>query len=354
LRARVAANCAIKLKSQGFDPELIIGHPGWGETLFLKEIFPRAKQILHGEFYYHTSGADVGFDPEFGMPSLDERFRIYAKNATLALAYGEAQFIVCPTAFQASMLPEAFAARARIIHEGVDTDVVKPIADARFSLPDGRVLDRATPVVTFINRRFEPLRGYHIFMRALPKVLAAIPDAHAVLIGADEGKVYGSAPPKRTTWKQHFLREVESKLDMSRVHFTGRIAHDQMLAALSISAAHVYYTYPFVLSWSMLEAMASECLVIASDTGPVRDAITNQGNGVLLDFFDVDALAEMLIRACREPQAFQHLRKAARETVIRNFDRSRICQPAWLQLINETRGRPIVENARNMPRALKA
>ena len=337
LRAKVAADCALKLKKQGFDPELIIGHPGWGETLFLKEIFPGAKQILHGEFYYHPSGADVGFDPEFGLPSLDDRFRVYAKNATLSLAYGEAEQIVCPTRFQASLLPPAFAARTRIIHEGVDTDSVKPIPDARLTLADGRVLDRSTPVITFINRRFEPLRGFHIFMRALPDLLAAVPDAHVVLIGASDGSGYGGSAPNNKPWKQNLLREVESRLDMTRVHFTGRLPYDQMLAALSLSAAHVYYTYPFVLSWSALEAMACECFVVASDTAPVRDAIENNVNGVLLDFFDVEALSRMLIKACREPQSFVGLRRAARQTAIDRFDRTRICQPAWLRLIDDVR-----------------
>jgi glycosyltransferase involved in cell wall biosynthesis len=339
IRAHAAAEHAVLLKKRNFNPDLIIGHPGWGETVLLKVIFPEAKQILHGEFYYRISGGDVGFDPEFGLPSLEQKFRAHAKNATMTLAYSEADRIVTPTPFQASVLPEVFRARTTIIHEGIDTDAVKPIAGARFALEDGRVLDRSVPVITFINRRFEPLRGYHIFIRALPKVLAAVPEAHVILIGADEPGGYGKEAPKGTTWKKHFLGEVERKLDMSRVHFTGRVTYDRMLAAFSISTAHVYYTYPFVLSWSLLEAMACECLIVGSDTAPVRDAIEHQVNGLLLDFFDVDALSETLINVCRDQQAFAPLRKAARETVVNRFDRTRICQPAWLRLIDEVRSK---------------
>ncbi|HEX2137700.1 MAG TPA: glycosyltransferase [Microvirga sp.] len=335
IRGRAAAECALALQRQGFDPDLIIGHPGWGETLLLKEIFPRARQILYGEFYFRTRGVDVGFDPEFGQPSIEERFRIYAKNATIALAFAEADRIVCPTPFQASLLPKAFRSRTILIHEGVDTDRVRPGPTATLTLDDGRVLDRSVPVITFINRQFEPLRGFHIFMRALPRVLAELPDAHAVLIGADEPARYGMAAPNGATWKGHLLPEVAGRLDMSRVHFTGRVPYDRMLAALSISAAHVYYTYPFVLSWSLLEAMACECLVIGSDTAPVRDAVEHDVNGLLLDFFDVDALAQALVAACRQPDRFSPLRKAARRTILDGFDRKRQCEPAWLRLVDD-------------------
>jgi len=335
IRGRAAAECALALKDHGFEPDLIIGHPGWGETLFLREIFPGARQIIHGEFYYRTQGADVDFDPEFGLPSMDERFRIHAKNATMALAYSEADRIVCPTPFQASTLPEVFQARVRLIHEGVDTDHIRPKPDARLILADGRVLDRSVPVITFINRHLEPLRGFHTFVRALPKVLAQVPEAQVVVIGSGEPGGYGALPPEGTTRKRHFLSEVAEALDLRRVHFTGRLPHDQMLAALCISAAHVYYTYPFVLSWSLLEAMACECLIIGSDTAPVRDAVRHEENGLLLDFFDVGALTQALVKACQEPQTFQGLRRAARKTVLERFDRSRLCQPAWLHLVDE-------------------
>ncbi len=177
---------------------------------------------------------------------------------------------------------------------------------------NGRVLDRSKPVITFINRRFEPLRGYHVFMRALPKVLDAVPEAEVVLIGSDERGGYGAAPPADTTWKAHFLKEVEPRLDLERVHFVGRLPHAEMLAALSVSTAHVYYTYPFALSWSLLEAMACEALVICSDTSPVRDVVEHRVNGLLLDFFDIDGLANALIAACRQPDSFNETSELAR------------------------------------------
>jgi glycosyltransferase involved in cell wall biosynthesis len=337
MRGRAAAESAMALRKQGFDPELIIGHPGWGETLLLRDVFPRARTILHGEFFYRPTGADVGFDPEFGEPSQDERFRVYAKNMGLALAYAEADAIVCPTPFQASVLPQGLRRNVRIIHEGVDIDAAKPNPSAVFRLDGGRTLDRSRPVISFINRNFEPLRGFHVFMRALPRLLAEVPEAEVVLIGS-AGRGYGGEVDKGS-WKEMMLAEVGPRLDLGRVHFVGRVPYDRMLAALSVSAAHVYYTYPFVLSWSLLDAMASECLIVASDTAPVRDVIRGGENGLMLDFFDPEALSAALIRACREPEAFAPLRKAARETVVTHYDRKRVCLPAWLELIDQVRAR---------------
>src|SRR4051812_42878504 len=331
IRGNAAAQAALRLREGGFTPDVIVGHPGWGETIFLGEVFPKARQVAYAEYYYRAHGGDVGFDPEFNAPSLDEKFRVHAKNATMAMAFGEADRIVAPTPYQAGLLPSVFRSRTAIIHEGVDIEAIRPDPNARATVA-GRTLDRSKPVVTFINRRFEPLRGYHIFLRALPRLLAEVPEAEILLIGSDRQAGYGLPPPKGATWKQIFLDEVKGSIDPSRVHFTGQVPHREMLAALSVSRAHVYYTYPFVLSWSLLEAMASECLVIASDTAPVRDAIRSGENGLLLDFFDHDALAGALIEACRAPERFAPMRKAARETVVADFNRAR-CSAAWVDLL---------------------
>ncbi|MEJ8572050.1 glycosyltransferase [Microbaculum marinum] len=336
LRGAAAAERAMELKKKGFDPLLIVGHPGWGETLFLKEVFPNARQISYGEFYYHSHGADSGFDPEFGDDDFGEKLKIAGKNATLSLAYADADRIISPTPFQASLIPETFRSKMTIIHEGVDVDRVYKRRGSKLKVSDDLVLDETTPVITFINRCFEPLRGYHRFMRALPRVLAEVPDAHVLLIGEAGERGYGMSPPNGRTWKDIYLEEVADRLDLSRVHFTGWLARDRMLAALSLSRAHVYFTYPFVMSWSLLEAMASECLVIGSDTAPVRDAVTDGENGILVDFFDQDRLAETLVEACRNPARFSGLRSAARETIVTRYNRKTISEPAWRDVIADT------------------
>jgi len=334
MRGRAAADCALKLKQDGFKPDLIIGHPAWGETLFIKEIFREARQVLVGEFYYRSSGGDVGFDPEFERPTMEDNFKVHAKNATMAMAYAEADCIVCPTPFQASVMPPAFRDRAVVIHEGIDTNRIKPMPGAVLKLRGETVLDGSKPVITFINRNFEPMRGFHIVMRALPALLQAVPDAYVLMIGNDKSRGYGIGAPEGTTWRAHLTKEVGQGLDRSRVFFTGTIPHDTMLSALSVSWAHVYYTYPFVLSWSILEAMACECLILGSDTPPLRDVIEPGVNGLLHDFFDVQALSQAMIEACRTPKRFAAIRKAARQTILERFDRERVCLPAWMSLID--------------------
>ena len=333
-RAEAALRIGGKLQEQGFNPRLIIGHPAWGETLALRELFPDAPQILHGELYIPTEGGDIGFDPEQGPWTLDDRARGRLVNLTLALPYLEADAIVCPTAYQAASFPAALQSKIRIIHEGIGTDDIRPDPAATFVLPDGRELGRATPLITFVARKLEPFRGYHILMRALPQVLAALPTAEVLIIGA-EGRGYGFRSPPPEGWKQQYLDEVKDRLDLSRIHFTGKLPHAQMIRAVQASSAHVYYSYPFVLSWSLLEAMSAGALVVASDTAAVREVVVDGENGLLGDFFDVDGLARRLIAACERPADFQPLREAARRTVVGRYDRARLCLPAWLALVEE-------------------
>jgi glycosyltransferase involved in cell wall biosynthesis len=250
----------------------------------------------------------------------------------MALAYAEADAIVAPTEFQANALPHAFRDRTRVIHEGIDVDAIRPAPPEPFALDDGRILEPGTPVVTHVNNHMEPLRGLHVFARALPRLLAEVPEAHAILIGDPRRKAYGGNAPEGMTWQDVCFQGVG--YDPARVHFLGRVPHARMLAALRLGAAHVYYTYPFVLSWSLVEAMASGCYVIGSDTGPLHDAIEDGTNGRLLPFFDPAALSDAMIPACRDPAATAPLRAAARETAVAKFDRRKGGE-AWLALLRE-------------------
>ena len=332
IRGRSALGAARELKRMGFDPAAIVGHPGWGETVLLDEAFPDARQVLYPEFFYHGRGVDIGFDTEFRQPDDTAILLGKTKNAVLSLALTDADAIVTPTEFQGSLLPEIFQPRLRVIHEGVDVEAIRPGPAAPFELADGRVIAPGTPVITHINNQLEPLRGLHIFLRALPRLMAAVPEAQVLIVGASSKQGYGGNPPEGRTWKQICLESVEGRLDASRLHWLGRVSHERMLAALRLATAHVYYTYPFVLSWSLVEAMASGAYVIGSDTAPLRDAIEDGVNGKLLPFFDVEALSEAMIAACRDPEASKPLRAAARQTAVERFSRAK-GRAAWLELL---------------------
>lgn len=332
IRARGAFDAAMALKGEGWNPAVVIGHPGWGEMTFLAEVFPEAKKIAFAEYYYHGRGYDVGFDTEFQPHDQEAILRADAKNGMMAVAYAEADAIVAPTAFQAGSLPPRLREATRVIHEGVDVEAIRPGPAAPFTLDDGRVIAPGVPVITHVNNHMEPMRGLHILARALPRLLREIPDAQVILIGDPNRKPYGAAAPEGMTWRDVCFQGVD--YDPARVHFLGRVPHERMLAALRLGVAHVYYTYPFVLSWSLSEAMASGCYVIGSDTPPVRDAVKDGVNGKLLPFFDVDALSEAMIAACRRPEASQPLRAAARVTAEAMFSRAR-GREAWIALLRQ-------------------
>lgn len=325
------------LKSSGFVPDVIVAHPGWGETLPLRTIFPHARIVLYCEFFYGTEGRDVGFDPEFPETGADGHVALQLKNAATLLALADANSAWSPTSWQRSTFPAMYQSLIQVIHEGVDTRMIKPAADAVLRLPSGRELRRTDEVITFVARNIEPLRGYHIFMRALPYVMRERPLAHVLVIGSDR-TYYGGQPPAGSTWKSLFFDEVRNRIDVDRLHFTGRLPYSEYLKALQISSAHVYLTYPFVLSWSLIEALSAGCVIIGSDTSPVREVITGE-NGMLVPFFDFEKLAERIVQVLARPRAFQPMRAEARRTAVEHFDLQRICLPKMLALIGDVHQR---------------
>jgi glycosyltransferase involved in cell wall biosynthesis len=333
-RAEQVLYAASNLKQAGFEPDLVIGHPGWGEMLPLRPVFPKARIATYCEFYYHFEGQDVGFDPEFPDLGIDGHVKIQLKNAATLLALDDCDMGLSPTLWQRSTYPKAFQSKIEVIHDGIDTDAIQPREDAALPLRSGRVLTRADQVVTYATRSHEPLRGIHCFLRALPKIMAARPSAQILIIGGS-GTPYGLSPPEGHSWRSWFFREIEGQVDSSRIHLVDNLPRADFLAALQISSAHVYFTYPFVLSWSLLEAMSAGCLVIGSDTPPVREVIDGE-NGVLVPFFDVPQLADRVMEALTYPRRFAKMRKAARETVASRYDLKSVCLPRLLDFYRIT------------------
>ena len=233
-------------------------------------------------------------------------------------------------------MPEAYQEGISVIFDGIDTQVVKPDPQAVFIFGD-RSFSVGDEVITFINRNLEPQRGYHIFMRALPEILRRRPNAVALIVGED-GVSYGLPPANGNSWKQIFLDEVKNRLDLSRVFSLGRIAYVEYLRLLQISACHVYLTYPFVLGWSCIEAMSAGCLVVGSATPPVQEVIEHDKNGLLVDFFDVDALADTVADCLARPVHYAHLRTAARQTVVTRYDLNTVCLPAQMRFVERGDG----------------
>lgn len=332
-RGLVAARAAAQLRrDKGYVPDVVFGHGGWGETLFLREVWPEARHLTYAEFYYHARGLDADFDPEFQGDDISRRFRTSARKTHLLMALAEADAALAPTRWQAATFPAPFRDRISVIHDGIDTDRVRPDAAASLTLPDGRVLRAGDEVVSFVNRNLEPYRGYHIFLRALPAVLKARPEAQVVIVGGD-GVSYGPGPGEGRSWKRIFLDEVGDRLDLARVHFLGRVPYPQFISLMQIARVHAYLTYPFVLSWSLLEAMSAGALVIGSRTGPVEEVIRDGENGRLVDFFDVDGWSAALIGALADPGAAAGLGVAARRTIVEGYDLRRRSLPRLVAFV---------------------
>lgn len=333
IRGEAAFRAALKLKAEGFSPDVILAHPGWGESLFLKQVWPDCRMIIYCEFYYAVRGTDVGFDPEFPLRDAGDACRIQMKNVNNLLHFETADAGVSPTEWQKSTFPEPFRSKIQVIHDGIDTKTIKPDPSVWLQLGDLR-LTREDEIITFVNRNMEPYRGYHIFMRALPEILAKRPKARVLIVGGD-GVSYGARPPAEKTWKQIFLDEVKDRLDLSRVHFLGNVDYKHFIPLLQLSTVHVYLTYPFVLSWSLLEAMACGCAIVASDTAPLREAIHDGDTGLLVDFFKPEAVASGVIQLLESSTLRSALGQRAREFAVAHYDLKSICLPRMLQLIED-------------------
>ncbi|MBC7603785.1 MAG: glycosyltransferase [Ramlibacter sp.] len=334
-RGEAAARAMVAVQKSGFEPDVVVIHPGWGEAMFAKDVFPKARLITHAEYFYGAEDGDIAFDPEFSKPSLGGMQRVRIKNTHLLHALSACDAALAPTQYQKSQHPDWAQNKIRVIHEGIDTRRFKPDPHASVQLRSANLTMRpGDEIITFSVRQLEPYRGYHIFMRALPLLQKLRPNARIVIVGGD-GNSYGAAPPKGQTWKDIFLAEVAANLDMSRIHFVGRVPHAVLTQLMQVSALHVYLTYPFVLSWSMLEAMSVGCLILGSDTAPVREVIEHGVNGLLTDFFDVEKLAHAMADTLERQGEFTHLRVAARETIVKGYDLIDHCLPATLALMEE-------------------
>lgn len=334
LNGQAVLRVCMDLRSKGFRPDVILGHAGWGETLYLKDVYPDVPLIGYFEFFYRAVGADVGFDPEYPA-SFDDNLRIRTWNMPHLLALDGADLGQTPTAWQRDQIPLHYHDLVKVIHEGIDTGTIRPNAQAVLEIKEkGLLLDRSKQVITYVARNLEPYRGFHIFMRALPRILRQHPDAHVVIVGGDEVS-YGRRLPNNESYRQKLLAEVGSDIDAARVHFLGRVAYSTFLKVLQVSSAHVYLTYPFVLSWSMLEAMAAGCLVIGSRTPPVMEVINDREHGLLVDFFSTEQIADAVAEALDQPKNMQLLRQNARQRVIEQYDLHSVCLPQQLRLIGQ-------------------
>lgn len=320
INGQAAARACLALKATGYSPDVMMAHSGWGPGMYLKDIWPDARYIGYFEWFYQPVGPDVAFLSPDERLSEDQLLRTRGRNAPILLDLAACEYGLVPTNYQKSQFPADLGAKLRVLHDGVDTDAYAPKAGARLVLP-GLDLSHVDELVTYVARGMEPYRGFPQFMAAAAEVMKRRPNAHVVVVGEDR-VAYGKKLPEGDSWKKRML--AQHSYDETRLHFTGLIPRDQYLKVLQASSVHVYLTAPFVLSWSMMEAMSAGCLVLGSDTDPVKELIEDGKNGVLVDFHNVQAIARAIVRILESPAKYAPIRAAARETIVAEYSAAEI------------------------------
>ncbi len=335
VRAGLAvAEVCKQLRFEGLRPDVICGHNGWGEMLFVKDVFPDTPILSYFEFYYHAVGTDVGFDPEFMDGTIDP-FRLRTRNAVNLMGFDSADWGHTPTRWQRTVHPPELRSRLTVLHEGVDTQAIAPDPTAWVYLEgDGVLLNRQSEIITYVARNLEPYRGFHIFMRAAALILKRRPQARVVVVGGDDVS-YGLPLRDGLTHRAGMIRELGADLDLSRVHFLGRVPFETYLRLLQVSSAHIYLTYPFVLSWSFVEALAAGCAVVGSATPPVEEFLRPGENGLLVDFFSPIEVADAVDELLDQPDLAAALSQGARRTAVEQFDLKSRQLPLWDTLIGD-------------------
>ena len=344
-RAQACFDGARVLRDEhGFTPDVIVAHHAWAEGMFLKQVWPDAKLGMYWEFYQNDQHPMA----MFSNPEFERDFEREACWSQIAQLYNEVQFKIydagiTPTQYQASLFPQHVQDRTTVIHDGIETHRMRRRGDEVFDLPNGRRLTAQSQVITLVNRNMEPIRGFGVFMRSLPKMLKECPDADVVIVGGDLIS-YGSAPQCGGTWRQLFTNLVRPHIsdeDWARVHFVGQVPYDKFQALLAITKAHVYLTFPFVLSWSMMEAMSFEAPIVGSATAPVQEVLTHGENARLVDFYDLDALVREVSFLLKNPDEARRLGANARAKVVQDYDLNTVCLPAQLKWLESFVGQPV-------------
>jgi glycosyltransferase involved in cell wall biosynthesis len=332
IHGQAVAGVLQSLKGQNWRPDVVIGHPGWGELLFAKDIFPDAPLLNYCEYFYENAETDL--DPETLEPLvIDARLHRRIDNSRLLLPLEAADRGLSPTEWQKSRHPAHYQPKIEVIHDGVDARNIRPDADATFELPDGGVLTAADEVITYTVRGLEPYRGFPQLMRALPAVLKARPKAVVIIAGEDR-ICYGAQRRDGRTWRQAMAEEIA--LDPARVRFVDWLARPSYIRLLQVCRVHLHLCVPFVLSWSALEAMSAGCTVVASDNAPVREVMRHGETALLVDHHDAEALAQSIIEAATLERA-PELRAAARAEIERAYALD-VCLPRQLKLVRELAG----------------
>jgi glycosyltransferase involved in cell wall biosynthesis len=311
-------------------PDLIVGHSGFGSTLFLRELYD-VPIVNYFEYFYRSHDSDMDFRPDFPSSELDQ-LRARARNAMVLLDLENCDLGYSPTLWQRSLLPSQFQDKVSVIYDGVDCEFWKPIPRCPRQI-GSRVFPDHVKIVSYVARGMESIRGFDIFMRAAKRLCDYRKDVIFLIAGEDEIHYGGDRSVIGTkTFKEWVLSRDD--YDLSRFHFLGIVPPGELVKLFNITDLHVYLTVPFVLSWSLMNALACGATVIASDTEPVREMIEDGENGLLAGFFDLDRILEIASDVLDEPASFHTLGQTGARKIREHYSQE-VCL-ARMQALYET------------------
>jgi glycosyltransferase involved in cell wall biosynthesis len=311
-------------------PDLIVGHSGFGSTLFLRELYPSVPIINFFEYYYlpHDTDSDMDFRADLGWPTYDYTYhRSRCRNAMILLDLQTCQAAYTPTQFQRSRFPAEYRQKLNVIFDGVDRSVyhghneqLRPAPSSRGTRTIAGVsVDADTRVITYVSRGFESMRGFDIFIRAADLIQKKCPNVRIFVVGTDRIAYGGDENHIKPHKSFKDWAIATHKPDLSKVSFVGRLAPAELGRLLAASDLHIYLTVPFVLSWSMMDAMSCGAVVLASDTAPVREMIRDGENGFLADFFSPEQIADKAVAALQDPGAMRPIGRAAEQMIVDRY-----------------------------------
>lgn len=317
---------AVQLRNEGYAPDIIVAHSGWGVGMFAKDVWPDAKFVPYFEWYYRSPAIDrTPHDPAKRDP-LDQSAFTRVRNTPFYLDFSAADAALAPTKFQASQFPEELRKRLTVMHDGIDTRLHQP-AERDTALMEELGIPDDAEIISWVTRGMEPARGFPEMMKAVAELQKARPKLHIIIVGEDR-VAYGSKVAV-ASWKDKMLAELD--LDETRMHFTGLVPRPKMIRILQTGDLHLYLTAPFVLSWSMLDAMACGCQMVASDVEPVREFLKDGTTGRLADTYDHDALVGQVTAALDDPKTAKTLRTKARKLIVDKYDAQTKIFPAKMK-----------------------
>ena len=327
-----------------FRPDLIVGHSGFGSTLFLREIYPDVPVVNFFEYFYrpHDVHSDMDFRTDLGW-QLDEMkyLRSRSRNSMILLDLNNCQIGYCPTEFQRSRFPLEYQSKLRVVFDGIDRRVYHghdealrpPLSERGPRTIAGVELPAGAKVVTYCSRGFESMRGFDIFMRAAklicdrdPDVVVLVAGTDRIAYGGDESYTGGKSFKEWTLAQQAY--------DLNRIRFVGRIDPHELARMLAMSDLHIYLTVPFVLSWSMMDAMSAGAVVLGSRTAPVEEMIRDGENGLLADFFSTEEFADKAIAALSDLAGHRALGRAAEAMIAERYSLEAVT-PLMLKLYED-------------------